>query len=111
VDEPSDKTPSEGADERASSDADQTRAPGAIARGVASWRRRGYQVRYQDAFLAQMTRRGGPDVLPLALGLLVIAAVVAWWLMSRSWLVVSITATPDGHLVVHRQRSKRPPPE
>jgi hypothetical protein len=109
VDEPGDQKPSKGSAERAGSDAGTV--PAALARGVALWRRRGYEVRYQDEFLAQMVRRGGPDAVPLAVGLVAIAAVAAWWYVSRSWLVVSITVTPDGHLVVHRQRSRRPPPE
>jgi hypothetical protein len=104
VDEPGDTTPDEGAAEPPAIQAD------AIARGVSLWRHRGYEVRYQDEFLAQMVRRGGPDVLPLTLGLVAIAAVAAWWWASRSWLVVSITADAEGRLVVHRQRSRRPPP-
>lgn len=112
VGEPDDTTPSEDAGELGDSDAGQTPAAAdAIARGVALWRRRGYAMRYQDAYLAQLVRRGGPDLVPLAAGLVVIAAVGVWWFASRSWLVVSITADPDGHLVVHRQRTRRQPPE
>jgi hypothetical protein len=110
VHEPGDTTPSEGAEEPSGSEAGQSQVAETIARGVAAWRGRGYRVEYQDEYLAQLVRRGGPDPLALALGLAVIGAVSVWWYMRRSWLVVSITAAPDGRLVVHRQRSRRPPP-
>jgi hypothetical protein len=111
VDEPGDTTPSEGGEESAGIEAGLPPAAEAISNGVAAWQRRGYHITYRDDFLAQMVRRGRPGVGTLALGLAAMGAVAVWWYMTRSWLVVSVTADPDGRLVVHRQRSRRPPPE
>lgn len=112
MNEPQDTPPPEDAQERADAAGQPPalEAQDALARAVALWRRRGYRLRYEDAYLAQLTRRGAPAALPLALGLLAIVGIGAWWFAGRTWLVVSISAAPDGRLVVHRQRSRRPPP-
>jgi hypothetical protein len=81
----------------------------ALKRAELAWQRRGYQVHYRDDFLVQLIRRGRPSNVCLVVGLLAMATVVVGWIACRSWLVVSLSATPDGRVIAHRQHAAHPP--
>lgn len=84
----------------------------ALGAAVATWQRRGYQVRYRDEHLVQLVRRGWPDwefIAFIVLGVMVTAAVVLAGISRRPWHVVSLTTTSEGHVITHRQWSARPP--
>jgi hypothetical protein len=85
----------------------------ALDGAAAAWQRRGYEVWYRDEYLVQLVRRGLPEgpflVLLIACLLALVAALLAA-LRQRSWNVVSLSASPEGRVVVHRQRARRPPP-
>lgn len=87
-------------------------AAAALDSAVAAWQRRGYRVRYRDEYLAQLVRRGWPDwrfVAVIAAGVAVIAAVVVAAILRRPWHVVSLTTSPEGQVITHRQWAPRPP--
>lgn len=111
VDESSDGSPVRGVDEpeESPSHGQTAAARAALARAEARWQRRGYRTRYGDEFLVQLVGRGRPSALCLALGMLGLAGVVVGWIVCRSWQVVSLSTTPDGRVITHRQRSARPP--
>lgn len=81
----------------------------------ATWMRRGYRVRYRDAFLIQLVRRGrpGPRSAPyIALSLAALALAVASWIAAlrrRPWQVVTLALGPDDRILTHTQTSPRPP--
>ena len=103
------ETPPEGAEPWSEEATAETLAGVALARASAEWQRRGYRLRYRDPYLAQLIRRGLPDPLSLALGVAALAAVGVFWLLRRRWVVVTLTAAPDGQVIAHRQRSAHPP--
>ena len=79
------------------------------------WARRGYTVRYRDAHLVQLIRRGRPgsasagwllSALCIA-GLAVVLLVLG--LRRRPFHVVSLTITPDKRVITHRIWAQRPP--
>lgn len=85
----------------------------ALDRAAAAWQRRGYEVWYRDEYLAQLVRRGlpeGPFVLLLIVCFLAFVAAILAALRRRSWNVISLSVSPEGRVVVHRQRARRPPP-
>lgn len=89
---------------------------GAILRAAtAAWRRRGYRVRYRDAFLIQLQRRGRPGLrsapyITLAFAALALAA--AAWIAAmrrRPWHIVSLALGPDDRILTHTHTAPRPP--
>lgn len=85
----------------------------ALEQAVAHWQRRGYRVTYRDANLVQLLRRDVPDGVLAGVALAAIGAIAVLVLVRlarRQWHIVSLTATMDGRLIVHRQRASHPPP-
>lgn len=103
--------------EEARNDAERPAQPHpALERALADWRRRRYRVGYADETLAQLARREFPswDVIALglaALGALGLAALLLRlaWRRWKRWSVVSLTVTPDDHVITHQQNSRRRP--
>lgn len=89
--------------------------PEVLSRAALTWVRRGYRVRYSDAYLIQVIRRGGlgrESVLLLVLALLGFAgaaAALAIALARRPWHVVTLALGPDERVLTHEQRSAHPP--
>lgn len=94
---------------------DPRQVPWALRRATARWQRRGYTVRYSDAFLTQLVRRTGMGWIGWAQLLLALPLVgIALWLLVRAlrrrgWHVVSLTITPDGRVISHRQWTRVEP--
>lgn len=93
----------------------EAQPPAFLSRAATGWVRQGYRVRYSDAFLIQLIRRGRPgrEALPfIALGLLGFigaAAALAVALSRRPWHVVTLAIGPDERVLTHQQRAMRPP--
>lgn len=90
-------------------------APWPLRRATQRWLRRGYTVRYSDPFLTQLVRRTGMGWVGWALvGLSAPCFGIALWLLLRAlqrrgWHVVSITITPEGRVLSHRQWTRSEP--
>jgi hypothetical protein len=85
----------------------------ALDRAAAAWQRRGYEVWYRDEYLVQLVRRGlpdGPFLLLLIVCFLALVAAILAALRRRPWTVISLSVSPEGRVIVHRQRARRPPP-
>lgn len=85
-------------------------AQAALEQAMRSWTRRGYHVTYRDEYLAQLARRTLPDWVVVALGAIIgglLAALISSLLTirRRRWSVVTLAATPEGRIIVHRQRA------
>jgi hypothetical protein len=99
----------------ASSGNQAANSPSLLERAAAGWIRRGYAVRYHDAHLIQLVRRGRPGCaswLLIALGVNLVGLAVALVIIGlrrRYWHTVSITATPDQRIITHRQWAANPP--
>ena len=82
---------------------------------TATWRRRGYRVRYRDAFLIQLLRRrrtGLHSAPYVALTVAALALAVAAWIAAlrrRPWHVITLTIGPDNRILTHSHVSARPP--
>lgn len=82
---------------------------------AATWKRRGYRVRYRDAFLIQLLRRRRPGLRSapyIALTFAALGLAVAAWLAAlrrRPWHVVTLTTGPDGRILTHSHTAARPP--
>lgn len=89
--------------------------PEILSRAAVGWVRRGYRVRYSDAYLIQLIRRGlpGRESLPFIalalLGFVGAAAALAIALSRRPWHVVTLAMGPDERVLTHEQRSTHPP--
>lgn len=101
--------------EVASGERDQQQVPWPLRQAAARWQRRGYTVRYSDAFLVQMMRRTGIGWMGWALVALALPCLgAACWLFARAlrrrgWHVVSLTITPDGRVLSHRLWTRAEP--
>lgn len=89
-------------------------AQAALEQATRSWMRRGYQLMYRDEYLAQLARRTLPDWVVVASGAIIgglLAALISSLLTirRRRWSVVTLAATPEGRIIVHRQRASRFP--
>lgn len=82
---------------------------------AAMWVRRGYRVRYRDAFLIQLLRRRRPGLRSapyVALTFAALALAVAAWIAAlrrRPWHVVTLAIGPDSRILTHSQTTPRPP--
>ncbi|HEX8036420.1 MAG TPA: hypothetical protein VF510_21360 [Ktedonobacterales bacterium] len=89
--------------------------PDVLSRAALNWVRRGYRVRYSDAYLIQVIRRGrlGRESVPLLvlalLGFAGAAVALAIALTRRPWHVVTLAIGPDERVLTHEQRSAHPP--
>lgn len=91
--------------------------PEFLSRAATGWVRQGYRVRYSDAYLIQLIKRGrtGRESLPfIVLALLgftgaVVALAIA--MSRRPWHVVTLAIGPDERVLTHQQRSPHPPVE
>ena len=88
-----------------------------LDQAVEGWTRRGYTIRYADPYLVQVIRREGLRTRDLGL-LAVAGAVTAFCLVlviaifrGRLWRVVTLTARPDGRILMHQQVTEHPPRE
>lgn len=83
--------------------------PEPLRRAAQRWQRRGYTIRYADAFLTQLVRRTGIGWIGWVLLVLAVPPLaLALWLLTRvlrrrGWHVVSLTVTPEGRVLSHRQ--------
>ncbi len=109
MDESQQQTPEEDSQTHERTDDESPAAPDALERAVAAWRRRRYRVTYQDEYLVQLVRRGLPVGAYAAVAVAAIVTVVGILVARRRWTVVSLTVTPDGQVITHRQRTSRPP--
>ncbi len=91
--------------------------PESLRRAAEYWERHGYRVRYGDAYLIQLIRRGWPgrESLPfLVLALLGLAGAVAALVIAisrRPWHVVTLAQGPGDRVLTHQQRALHPPEE
>jgi hypothetical protein len=88
-------------------------AGAALDRAAQSWQRRGYQVWYRDEHLVQLVRHRLPDGIFIAAVVLGAVALAGAYLLARRrgvWNVVSLAVSPEGRVIVHQQRARRPPP-
>ena len=82
---------------------------------AATWRRRGYRMRYRDAFLIQLLRRRRPGLRSAPYVALTVAALglaLAAWIAAlrrRPWHVVTLALGPDGRILTHTHTAPRPP--
>ncbi|HLZ21254.1 MAG TPA: hypothetical protein VKQ30_03940 [Ktedonobacterales bacterium] len=87
----------------------------ALQTAAAMWIRRGYQVRYRDAFLIQLLRRRGPGLRSapyVALAFAALALAGAAWIVAlrhRPWHIVTLVIGPDKRILTHSHRSPHPP--
>jgi hypothetical protein len=99
-DEPDNAPPEESAALRAAADA---------------WKRRGYHVRYRDAFLVQLLRRRGIGLRSapyVALAFAAVGLAVAAWIAAlrrRPWHIVTLVLGPDNRILTHHHTAPRPP--
>lgn len=97
------------------SDKQDALPPEVLSRAALNWVRRGYRVRYSDAYLIQLIRRGRlgrESVLLLVVALLGFAgaaAALAIALARRPWHVVTLALGPDERVLTHEQQSMHPP--
>lgn len=104
-----------GTSEAVAGEGDSQQVPWPLWRATARWLRRGYTVRYSDAFLVQLVRRASMGWVGWALLVLALPCLgVAFWLIARAlrrrgWHVVSLTITPDGRVISHRQWTRAEP--
>lgn len=90
-------------------------ATAALESAATIWQRKGYHIRYRDAFLVQLIRRDRPGwrsgpFLALSIATLIAAVaafVVAW--QRRPWHVVTLVLGPDRRILTHHHRSPQPP--
>ncbi len=84
-----------------------------LDRAARIWQRRGYHVWYRDEHLVQLVRHGLPDGVILLLVVLGALAVAGASVLARrrgTWNIVSLAVSPEGRVVAHQQRARRPPP-
>lgn len=92
-----------------------TLPPEILSRAAAGWIRQGYRVRFSDAYLIQLSKRGFlereslPFVVLALLGFAGAAAALAIALSRRPWHVVTLAMGPGGRVLTHQQRSMHPP--
>jgi hypothetical protein len=83
-------------------------ATAALERAARVWRRRGYQVLYQDTYLVQLTKLA-PSRWALLMAGLALAVYALAALRRPRWVVITLSASPDGRIVTLRQVGRRPP--
>lgn len=89
--------------------------PEFLSQAALGWVRRGYRVRYSDAYLIQLIRRGRPrrESLPFImlalLGFVGAVAALALALARRPWHVVTLARGPEERALTHEQWSSHQP--
>lgn len=89
--------------------------PEFLSQAALDWVRRGYRVRYSDAYLIQLMRRGRPGrqslpfIVLALLGFVGAAAALAIALSRRPWHVVTLARGPDERVLTHGQWAPHPP--
>lgn len=79
------------------------------------WIRRGYRVRYRDAFLIQLLRRRRPGLRSapyVALAFAAVGLAIAAWIAAlrrRPWHIVTLVLGPENRILTHRHTGPRPP--